>query len=59
VKENYLPISLYDLLSKFEKNYITVHRDLFTLDFLKRKVKEDFDIDLKETTHLKLIMKRK
>lgn len=56
VRENYLPIRFLDL-DKVKAEHI--YFDRFTLDFLRRKVKEDFGINLKEETHFKAIFERR
>lgn len=57
--ENYLPLFYEDLITIIPDWYTITFRDNFTLPFLKDKVKKDFDVDLKEKTHMKLILKRK
>ena len=60
VRENYLPLDETLLLSKLDLNkYEIVSKELFVLPFIGKNVKDTFDIDLKDTTHIKLILKRK
>ena len=58
VKENYMPITREELLSELPDNYEITYHEHFILPFLKTKVEEDFGIELKDNTHLKLILKR-
>lgn len=59
VKENYLPITLFDLFEVTPKNWTTLYFDHNPLPFIKEKVKKDFDIDFREKTHLKLILEKR
>jgi hypothetical protein len=60
VRENYLPITIEDLYRKinFDK-YKMVYQEHYTLPFLKEVVSKDFDIELKENTHVKILLQRK
>lgn len=58
VKENYLPITIEDLMELIPDNYRITFLDHYTPEFLKKCVKEDFGIDLKEKTHIKMIIER-
>lgn len=55
VKENYLPISVEEMASKIDDNYQLIYYDHYVLPYLAKIVKEDFDITLKDYTHVKLI----
>ena len=57
VKENYLPVSLETLKTKIPGNWSIIYEKHYTFEFLKTQVKKDFDIDLNENTHLKMIIK--
>ena len=60
VRENYFPLSLERLLSKIPtEKYEIVYFENYILPFTANKVKEDFDIDLHDNTHVKLLLKRK
>ena len=59
VKENYFPVNREELLSNLPTGYEIIFHEHFILPFLKNRVKEDFDIDIKDNTHLKLILRRK
>lgn len=59
VRENYLPISLEQLLAKIPNNYEIDYLEHYTLPFLNGIVNEDFGIDLTENTHVKLVLRKK
>lgn len=59
VHENYLPITRSDLLSRIPDNYDIVYQEHFVLPYLYNQVKKDFDIEIKDNTHLKIILKKK
>jgi hypothetical protein len=58
LNENYLPISLETLKGKIPSNYKIVFEENFLLEFLKKQVKNDFNVELTHPTHLKMILKR-
>lgn len=59
VRENYLPYNLEIFLQDIVPNtYQIEHLDHYTLPYLKTIVKEDFGIELKDKTHLKLLLKK-
>ena len=59
VRENYLPYNLEKFLQDIVPNIYQVdHLDHYTLPYLKTIVKEDFGIELKDKTHLKLLLKK-
>lgn len=60
VRENYFPLSLERLLSKIPTDkYEIAYFENYVLPFTANKVKDDFDIDLHDNTHVKLLLKRK
>lgn len=59
VKENYLPIIYEDLLKIIPDEYEIIYMNHYTLPFFKSVVKKDFDIDIKDNTHIQLLLKRK
>ncbi len=60
VRENYLPLDETLLLSQLNLDkYEIVKKELFVLPFISKNVKDTFEIELKDTTHIKLILKRK
>lgn len=58
VKENYIPVFREELLANIPDNYRIIFHEHFILPHLKNVVKKDFGIDLKDATHLKLILER-
>ena len=60
VRENYFPITVEQVLYKIDFNkYNVVYFEHYILPFTKEKVKEDFEIELKDPTHFKLLLERK
>lgn len=55
-RENYFPLTREELLRTIPDKYDVTFHEHFILPFLKKKVKEDFGIILKDNTHLKLIL---
>lgn len=58
VKENYFPITTQEFLSKIPTEYTVDYYNEFLLPYTKQKVLEDFGIVLKDTTHVKLILRK-
>lgn len=58
VKENYLPITREELLRTIPDEYNIEFHEHYILPFLKKIVKKDFGIELKDNTHLKLVLER-
>jgi hypothetical protein len=59
VRENYIPVSREQFFLNITDEYDVIFHEHFILPFLKNKVMEDFGIELKDNTHLKLILKKK
>lgn len=58
VLENYLPLNYEDMLKLIPDNYKPVYADHFALPFTRNQISKDFDIDLQDNTHVKLILER-
>lgn len=58
-RENYLPLTVEQFISKISSDYELTYFDHYTLPFLAAKVKEDMGITLKDYTHVKMILKKK
>lgn len=58
VRENYLPITREDLLAKIPLSYDVIFHEHYTLPYLLQTVKKDTGIEIKDPTHMKLILKR-
>lgn len=56
--ENYLPITIEHLKSRWiPSSWSIIFEDYFIFPYLKGIVKKDFDIDITQPTHLKMIIK--
>lgn len=58
VRENYLPVSLEWLKTKIPSGYKIKYEEDFILDYLQQSVKKDFDIEIKHSTHTKMIIEK-
>lgn len=59
VKENYLPLMIEEILLKIPSDkYRVKYFEHYTLPYLKDKLSEDFDLDLRTPTHFKLLLER-
>lgn len=60
VRENYFGLSLERLLSKISMDkYEIVYFENYILPYTANKIKEDFDIELHDNTHVKLLLKKR
>lgn len=59
VKENYIPLSSIDIRRLIGYDYDTVYINEYTLPFIKEQVRKDFNINLNDTTHIKMILRAK
>lgn len=57
LKENYLPITFEYLKKKIPTNWTVIYEDHYTYEYIKKQVKEDFGVDIRGYTHLKLIIR--
>jgi hypothetical protein len=58
VKENYLPLYREDLLAMIPVGYDVIYHEHFVLPYIKRTVKQEVGIEMKDPTHLKLILEK-
>lgn len=58
VRENYLPITVEELLSRVPDHYEIIYREHYTLPYIKQQIRKDCGIDLQDHTHFKLLLKR-
>ncbi len=58
-KENYLPITLEELKRLIPDNYEIIYENHYALKWTKNKAYEDFGYEIKDNTHIKLILKLK
>lgn len=59
VRENYIPVYYDSVIKGLADKYEVMYENRFTLPFLHDKVMKDFGIDIKDATHIKLILKIK
>ena len=59
VRENYVPITLEQLLEIIPEGYEVTYLNHFTLPYTAWQIKSDFGIELTTPTHIKLILRRK
>ena len=59
VRENYLPLSLEDLYKIIPNCYDIIYQEHYCLPFLHEQIREDFDIEFSEPTHLKMILRKR
>lgn len=59
VKENYLPLYWEDLMGMLPRDYDVLYHEHGVLPYIKRGVRDDFGIELKDATHLKLILEKR
>ena len=57
--ECYVPISVEQLKALIPANYEIVYEEEYILPFLKNQVKLDFEYEIKDNTHIKLLLKKK
>lgn len=57
-RENYLPVNKEDLFTLFPQQYYPEFVEHYTLPFIRRKVMDDFGVQLQDSTHLKVILRK-
>jgi hypothetical protein len=58
VRENYMPITRETLLAKIPLEYDIIFHEHYTLPYLLQIVRDDLGIEIKDPTHLKLILRK-
>lgn len=58
-QENYLPLTVEHFTRLIPNKYKIIFHEHYTLPFLREKVCDDFGIELKDNTHIKIILKLK
>lgn len=58
VRENYFPLSRERLDRIIPNNFKIRYESMFSLPYTQRKVEEDFGIEIKDNTHIKLILEK-
>jgi len=56
VKENYLPVSLETVYKRIPGSYKILYESNFILPYLQKVVSDDFGIEIKHTTHTKMVI---
>jgi len=59
VRENYMPVTREALLAKIPMEYDIIFHEHYVLPYLLQTVRDDVGIEIKDPTHLKLILRRK
>lgn len=59
VRENYLPITVETFLNMIPDTYEIVYFNHYVLPFNRDRIREDFGIELKDNTHIKILLKHK
>lgn len=57
--EDYLPLSSTELQDHFSKNWKEIFKHSYTLPYIEKIVKEDFDVSIITDTHIQLIYAKK
>jgi SAM-dependent methyltransferase len=58
VRENYLPVTREDLLAKIPNEYDVIFHEHYVLPYILQTVRDETGIEVKDATHMKLILKR-
>lgn len=58
VRENYMPVTRESLMAKIPLEYDVVFHEHYVLPYLLQIVRDDLKIEIKDPTHLKLILRR-
>ena len=58
VAENYMPLFRENLMAKIPLEYSVIFHEHYVLPYIRRQIKKDIGIDLKDPTHLKLILEK-
>lgn len=59
VKEDYFPHTIEQFLSKIPDHYEVVYFEHYTLPFLREQIQKDFNVQLTDPTHGKILLKLK
>jgi len=58
VNENYFNLSVEELLNIIPNGYKVIYKNTYCLPFVHDRILKDMQIDVKDTTHIQLILKR-
>lgn len=59
VRENYLPVTVEELLEKIPEDYEVVYKEHYVLPYVKQQIKKDSGIELDDATHFKILLKKR
>ena len=59
VKENYFNLSVNELLNIIPNGYSVYYKNTYCLPFVHNRINNDFGINVENTTHIQLILKKK
>jgi len=59
VRENYMPVYREEFLAKIPRHYKISYHEHYPLPWLRKQIDNDFGIELKDNTHLKIILEKK
>ena len=58
VRENYLGLSVEDLMKLIPNDYRVTYQEHYTLPYVAWQVKKDFGIDLRPPKHIKIVLEK-
>ena len=58
MKENYFPLYREDLLALIPEGWSVSYHEHYPLPYTKNLVRKEFGIEIKDNTHLKMIIQR-
>ena len=58
VRENYMPVTRESVLAKIPMEYDVIFHEHYVLPYILQTVRDDIGIEIKDPTHLKLILRR-
>lgn len=59
LRENYLPTLLEDFMESIPTTHRPVYFEHYTLPYLRSEVRREFDVELTDRTHLKMLLERR
>lgn len=57
VRENYFPLYVENFMEHINDDYVIDYYEEFILPYTKKKIMEDFGVELKDNTHIKCILR--
>ena len=59
VEENYVPLFKEELLQMIPPDYVIIFQEHYVLPYTAKVIENEFDVELKDNTHLKLILRKR